>query len=70
MSGWQGGMQLVDLGGSKALTLSFFDTEENMKAAEPTFEEMPQKLGDLRDRLGGERTSVEHYEVVSKRWKG
>lgn len=70
MTGWQGGMQLVDLGGGNALTISFFDTEENMKAAEPTFEELPQKLGELREQLGGERTSVERYEVVSKRWKG
>lgn len=68
MTGWLGGMQLVDRAGAKVLTVSFFDTLENLQAAEPTFEEMPQRLGDLRDRMGGERTSVERYEVLGQRF--
>jgi hypothetical protein len=68
MTGWQGGLQLIDPAGRRVLTISLFDTEENMQAAEPTFEELPERLGDLRERLGGERVTVERYVVAQSRF--
>ncbi len=65
MPGWQGGMQLIDRSGGRAMTVSFFDTEENMHAAEPTFESMPDQIPEVRQMAGG-RTSVERYEVVGE----
>jgi hypothetical protein len=67
LEGWQGGMQLLDSSAGNVLTINLFDTEEHMRAAEQTFEEMPQRLEGLRERLGGARTSVERYQVVSER---
>ena len=38
----------MDRSSGKSVTIAFFDTEENLNAAEPTFdEEMPKQLGDL-----------------------
>ena len=67
--GWQGGMQLVDREGGRVLNVALFDTEENMRAAESTFDEMPQRIGLDPDRMPVRRTSVEWYEVVADRRK-
>ena len=65
MTGYQGLMELVDRGSGRALTLTFFDSEENLRAAEPTFEEeMPRQLGELMGEWAGRRSSVERYEVL------
>ena len=65
MPGIQGHMELVDRGSGKALSISFFDTEENAVAAEPIFdEEMPKALGDLMQQFSGRRVSVERFAVL------
>jgi hypothetical protein len=65
MPGAQGHMELVDRTSGKALSISFFDTEENAMAAEPIFdEEMPKALGPLMQQFSGRRVSVERYAVL------
>jgi hypothetical protein len=65
MPGIQGHMELSDRRSGKALSISFFDTEENALAAEPIFdEEMPKALGDLMQRFSGRRVSVERFAVL------
>ena len=44
LAGWQGAMQLLDRDSGK-LILQVFDSKQNVEAAEPTFETMPQQLG-------------------------
>jgi hypothetical protein len=54
-------LMLVDRGGGSTLGITFFDSEESIRAAEPIFE----KMGDeVPEELRGRRTSVEIYEVV------
>ena len=69
MSGWQGGMQLVDREGGRIMNIALFDSEENMRAAESTFEEMPQRLGLDPEQMPARRAGVEWYEVVADRRK-
>jgi hypothetical protein len=65
LDGYRGYLDLMDRARGKAVTLVFFDSEENVAAAEPTFdEEMPRQLGDLIGPWAGRRTSVERFEVV------
>ncbi len=65
MPGFQGYMELVDRSGGKALTITLFDSEESVRAAEPTFdEEMPKQLADLFGQWAGRRSSVERYEIL------
>jgi antibiotic biosynthesis monooxygenase (ABM) superfamily enzyme len=69
LPGWQGGMQLLDREGGRVMNVALFDTEENMRAAETTFEEMPQRLGLDSQQMPGRRTGVERYEVVADQRK-
>jgi allantoicase len=65
MRGLQRAVDLADRSSGRMLSIAFFDSEENMNAAEPIFdEEMPRVLGDLMENWSGRRTSVERYEVV------
>jgi hypothetical protein len=65
LAGYQGFLELVSADG-KALSITFFDTDENAQAAEPTFdEEMPRRLGDVFTSWEGRRTSVARYSVVA-----
>ena len=48
------------------MAVTLFDSAEEARAAESTFdEEMPRRLGDLFDQWGGRRVSVEVYQVVA-----
>ena len=54
-------LRLIDREGGRSLGITFFDSEEAIRAAEPTFE----KMGDeVPEELRGRRTSVEIYEVA------
>jgi hypothetical protein len=66
LEGWQGTFQLLDESGTNAVTINFFDTAENMAAAEPIFEGLATRLESLSGQLGGSRTAVERYRVVSE----
>ena len=69
LTGWQGATQMVDRSGGKLVVGHYFDTEENMQAAEETFETMPQRFPeDLRQeiqQIAGGRQSVEKFEVLA-----
>jgi hypothetical protein len=68
LSGFRGFLNLVDREDAKSLTIAFFDTEEDMRAAEQTFdEELPKLMADLIEEWGGRRTSVDWYEVATDR---
>lgn len=63
--GYQGQLDLVTEDG-KMLSVTFFESDENAQAAEPTFdEEMPRRLGDLFKGWEGRRVSVDRYMVVA-----
>src|SRR5947207_7982906 len=65
LAGYEGHLELATQDG-KFISITLFDTEENAGAAEPTFdEEMPKQLGQLFQSWGGNRTSVDRYQVVS-----
>jgi hypothetical protein len=65
LTGYQGRLDLVS-GDGKYISITFFDTEENAKAAEPTFdEEMPRKLGEIFGSWEGRRVARDVYNVVS-----
>ena len=67
LEGWQGALQLLDREAGKVLVIHLFDSEANMNAAEPTFEEMPRRLGEeVMQRIAGRRVSVERYEVLAE----
>jgi hypothetical protein len=65
LTGYQGNPDLGSASG-RLISITFFDSDANAKAAERTFdEEMPKALGDLFEGFAGRRVSVERYRVVS-----
>src|ERR671922_223023 len=57
----QGGLMLLDRDQRKSLGITFFESEEKIRAAEPEFE----RMGDeIPEEQRGRRTSVDIYEVV------
>jgi hypothetical protein len=69
LAGYQGNFELAAANG-KVLSVTLFDTEENAKAAEHTFDVvLPEKLGRLFEGWAGRRIAVDRYNVVSHDWK-
>jgi hypothetical protein len=67
LAGYQGRIDLASADG-KYLSVTFFDSAENARAAEPTFdEEMPRRLGEIFTEWSGRRLSVDVYDVVEHR---
>ena len=65
LPGYHGHLELAGADG-RFLSITFFDTDENAQAAEPTFdEEMPRQLGELFQSWEGHRVSVERYTVLA-----
>jgi len=65
MPGWRGTINLGDRSSGKVVAVSLFDSEDDLKAAEPVFEEeIPRRLGDLMQEWSGRRVSVERFEVL------
>jgi heme-degrading monooxygenase HmoA len=57
----RGGLMLLDRDQRRSIGITFFDSEENIRAAEPEFE----RMGDeIPEEQRGRRTSVDVYEVV------
>src|SRR5436309_7840720 len=54
-------LMLVDRQKGTALGISFFETEDAIRAAEPVFERMGDEIPEAER---GRRTSVEIYEVI------
>ena len=68
LPGWRGAMQMIDRRNNRVVVMQLFDSEENMDAAEPTFEEMPERLGpEIMQQLAGRRRSVDKFEVLAER---
>jgi hypothetical protein len=66
LTGYHGHLELVTSDG-KALSIALFDSQDDARAAEATFdEEMPRQLGDLFKDWEGRRVSVKHYKVLSE----
>ena len=67
LSGWKGAAQLLDRPNGTLAIVQVFDTQENMEAAESTFQTMPQRLGDEMVKvLGGPPRSVNKFEVMGQ----
>ncbi len=64
VQGRKGAAQLLDRENRTLKIVQVFDSEENMDAAEPTFETMPQRLGEMAKVLGGSPRSVDKFEVM------
>ncbi len=56
-----GALVLVDRGSGKSLSISFWETEDEMRASE---ELADRARGDAARAVGGSVTGVERYEVV------
>ena len=66
LPGYEGTRELASADG-KFISVTFFDSEENARAAEPMFdEEMPAKLGHIFEQWAGTRTSVGIFQVVGE----
>ncbi len=66
LEGYQGAVQMLDRAGRRLRNAIFFESEENVRAAEPTFDSMPERLPqEFRDmaREATKRT-VDIFEVV------
>jgi hypothetical protein len=57
----QGGLMLLDRDQRTSLGITFFESEEKIRAAEPEFERMGDEIPEERR---GRRTSVDIYELV------
>jgi hypothetical protein len=62
--GMKSALVLADRAKGRRLFISFFESEDAIKAAEPRFEAMGD---EIPDDVRGRRTSVDVYEVV---WQG
>ena len=64
LAGYRGQLELLASDG-KVLSITLFDSEENVQAAEPTFEEeMPRRLGEIFSSWEGRRLAVDRYNVL------
>ena len=71
LPGWRGATQLYDDRNGKVVVINFFDSEANMEAAEPTFEDLPRQLGqEFMQQVAGGRRSVEKFKVLADRRVG
>ncbi|TMM26791.1 MAG: hypothetical protein E6F97_00865 [Actinobacteria bacterium] len=57
----QGGLMLLDRVERKSLGITFFESEQKIRAAEPQFERMGDEIPEVQR---GRRTSVQVYEVA------
>ena len=57
----QGGLMLLDRDEGKSLGITFFESEQKIRAAEPEFERMGDEIPEAQR---GRRTSVDIYEVA------
>ena len=65
LAGYRGHLELIAADG-KGLSVTFFDSGDDARAAEPVFDqEMPRQLGDLFKSWSGRRVGVDLYNVVS-----
>jgi hypothetical protein len=64
LDGYAGHLELIGADGN-GISVTFFDTQQNAEAAEPTFDqEIPKKLGDVFKEWEGRRVEASGYKVV------
>ena len=64
LDGYAGHLELIGADGN-GISVTFFDTQQQAEAAEPTFDvEMPKRLGDLFQQWEGRRVEAGGYNVV------
>jgi hypothetical protein len=65
LEGYRGAVFMLDRGGRRLRNAVFFESEENVRAAESAFETMPQHLPEeLRAMVGQAKRSVDVFEVT------
>jgi hypothetical protein len=47
LEGYRGAVQMIDRQGRRLRNALFFESEDNVRTAEPTFESMPEPLREL-----------------------
>ena len=62
MSGCQGFITLIDRGSGKSLNITFWDTEEDMRASEEQANQLRQQAAETVGATG--EPQVERYEVA------
>lgn len=66
LEGYKGAVQMLDREGRRLRNAVFFESEENVRAAEPTFDSMPQRLPEpLREMVQQAQRRVDVFEVIS-----
>ncbi len=66
LEGYQGVVQMLDRDGRRLRNAVFFDSEENVRAAEPTFESMPERLPEgVREMAKQAKRTVDVFEVLA-----
>ncbi len=66
LDGYQGAVMMLDREGRRMRNAVFFESEENVRAAEPMFESMPERLPDgLREMVGQAERRVDVFEVIA-----
>jgi hypothetical protein len=62
IQGYQGSLYLVDRTSGKAMAVTFWESEEAMRASEEAADRL---RADVAQSLGGEIVSVDRYEVAT-----
>jgi hypothetical protein len=61
-AGLRGVLSLADATGRRQLFITFFDSREEIEAAEPQFEQMGERIPE---KMRGRRVSRDYYEVAA-----
>jgi hypothetical protein len=65
LEGYRGAVQMIDREGRRLRNAVFFESEDNLRAAEPTFESMPGQLPEeLRDLVRQAERTIDVLEVL------
>lgn len=66
LEGYKGAVQMLDREGRRLRNAVFFESEENVRAAEGTFDSMPQRLPEqLREMVRQAQRRVDVFEVMA-----
>jgi hypothetical protein len=67
LDGYAGHLELIGADGN-GISVTFFDTQQNAEAAEPTFDqEIPKKLGDVFKEWEGRRVEAQRLQGRRRR---
>ena len=67
LKGYRGMVGMIDRQGRRLRNAVFFDSEEDIRAAESTFETLPQRFPeDAREAIRAAQRTVDVFEVVAE----